>query len=1477
MNSSSDLIEEQQPEFVFPNPEIIASSHDLGNPPIVSGPELNLPTQKPNHNERICHAEPQLPSNSRIEDNERRRKDFSRYVKETATVELQVETMTSNTTRVFLVSWYVVLIVSLVIQTYVGFQWSMRNFCDAESCSFTNFSMWNSSLCLKSLIECVPEDSEIRALESAQDSSLTVSSSIKLNETIPRRNSSKRRKMCFRTKQMTFVKSDTYVKHKDKDSTSSQNNRLFKDSPADTTRDIKEASPTHPNRDLRGVQFSSSAITTMNTTIAGLRCPPNAREVYYLRWEGINFGSLANVKLNRFAHLVLSLASPMARITPLGSKHRTYQLLVLLEEMLSYNTTLPLVLLSNSSQRYVYRTFVTCHFDESRCATVVVPPSVALPTSNSTYTLTLLDVDAELGDAAVSDSFVGLIYQRGIYTMATMIWRYGGIIFTLLLMVRFLSHSWHSSMLYEQYCVLFLQFGLILYLNPLFGFGIYTTGKLKGWLNFFEFHIPTYFVALLFCFMFAVFAATVDWGAARHDSDRDEEEEGCTEGFEGGSEPNRVSHRGKHEPIRNPISCDTTEALATAAGAPLLHSVGGAHVPPPISVSLGLLAYFTLVVCLDIAKAFQEDWSWGTESFCTTHVCLFLRHAMHAVLLVGFLLTGVAFFWMKRNLSRRSYLESRPQQLAGRIIIFLFSSSLVYIFVQAYLVYLLYPQILTMAYYRPLLQLSPLTVSIFFVNHMTFVYTTTRTSRRVPIRPDDPEWKRIMWPKRWFHWLQCHGGSRYIFFSEAEERRFFEIQDEARRSSTTDSIREVSRRLVPHHHYHHHRGSGVLPRQEHQNDDVDLPSETSGLLMDNADEENCDAKSRCFHSAACFAAGNASLTRSHVNLSKSSSNYNMEDDQDAASAGSNDNSTEVSFREVDPHLLPMGMRKGGEFVGSTPSFMGGRVLDRPLQVLLRAGQRHQRRATHHRYYFFNLETAIDCFNISWEAYAVVEGGDELRTVELSPSGAIPSSTERIARRVLTYFFDWRSASSATAEVVGRPQSEAVAALSVSPQASHTPAPEILGGSETDKISNRAGAALCHRSTSPSTLALPATGLCSPPPSPSPSQDHVNSLLKQSITTNSPDTERYALNGGSPAAGVDSCSTTAKALHPQVMMRNARTFCPERFGYKRLAVIEVREMQVIITQLDTTLAHHTGKVPRIMVAFRGTHNVMNALHNLKMRKRVWKEMETGALMSNPRARVHSGILELWMSLKERVLGTVLMALGRVHQGNYSTLHEDNHGSGAKSPSRASSFGSSVPIDTNWPYPLPGTKKYYAIYTTGHSLGGALACLCAYSLHRALSLVHYPNTDITVYTFGQPRFTNRAFQRVYNRAVPCTFRVVNEDDVVSYFNVFSGHHVGIEVDIDRRGNYVCRPTMVERTFRPTSGMGFAVQHHTMEAYMSSLNAIAERHAPAACSVRCIASYVYPIPNGDKRSSDERKGFEGNITGGILPLSGIKDGDV
>jgi triacylglycerol lipase len=66
----------------------------------------------------------------------------------------------------------------------------------------------------------------------------------------------------------------------------------------------------------------------------------------------------------------------------------------------------------------------------------------------------------------------------------------------------------------------------------------------------------------------------------------------------------------------------------------------------------------------------------------------------------------------------------------------------------------------------------------------------------------------------------------------------------------------------------------------------------------------------------------------------------------------------------------------------------------------------------------------------------------------------------------------------------------------------------------------------------------------------------------------------------------------------------------------------------------------------------------------------------------------------------------------------------------------------------------------VTVTGHSLGGALATLCAVDIQYNFS----NKVAVDIYTFGAPRVGNNGFRESFNRRVPNSYRFVYGMDIV-----------------------------------------------------------------------------------------------------------------
>merc|ERR1711920_1053469 len=106
----------------------------------------------------------------------------------------------------------------------------------------------------------------------------------------------------------------------------------------------------------------------------------------------------------------------------------------------------------------------------------------------------------------------------------------------------------------------------------------------------------------------------------------------------------------------------------------------------------------------------------------------------------------------------------------------------------------------------------------------------------------------------------------------------------------------------------------------------------------------------------------------------------------------------------------------------------------------------------------------------------------------------------------------------------------------------------------------------------------------------------------------------------------------------------------------------------------------------------------------------------------------------------------------------------------------------------------TGKTVRMHVTGHSLGGAVACLFALDIASARRVDpsrpgdHLSLTDRkpVVYTYGSPRPGNAAFRSIYNMMVPDTYRIVAGRDLVPTLSpAVYYRQIGREVWLDNTG--------------------------------------------------------------------------------------------
>jgi len=94
--------------------------------------------------------------------------------------------------------------------------------------------------------------------------------------------------------------------------------------------------------------------------------------------------------------------------------------------------------------------------------------------------------------------------------------------------------------------------------------------------------------------------------------------------------------------------------------------------------------------------------------------------------------------------------------------------------------------------------------------------------------------------------------------------------------------------------------------------------------------------------------------------------------------------------------------------------------------------------------------------------------------------------------------------------------------------------------------------------------------------------------------------------------------------------------------------------------------------------------------------------------------------------------------------------------------------------------------WTICVTGHSLGGAIATLCAFEFANRRDAAG--NTPyVMMMNFGAPRLGNREFVRAYGRTVPESYRVVNKLDIIHKIPFFL-KHVQREISFEEDGDVI-----------------------------------------------------------------------------------------
>ena len=177
---------------------------------------------------------------------------------------------------------------------------------------------------------------------------------------------------------------------------------------------------------------------------------------------------------------------------------------------------------------------------------------------------------------------------------------------------------------------------------------------------------------------------------------------------------------------------------------------------------------------------------------------------------------------------------------------------------------------------------------------------------------------------------------------------------------------------------------------------------------------------------------------------------------------------------------------------------------------------------------------------------------------------------------------------------------------------------------------------------------------------------------------------------------------------------------------------------------------------LVVAFRGTETtkLRDIITDARLAQRSFTPERVSVAGDAGEPAVHDGFLEAWDSVRGRVFAAV----------------DDARGCGP----RAKALG--------WSSAQAGPPQQWRVWVTGHSLGGALATLCALELAASVHSGRRPGLDVRMVNFGSPRVGNAAFVQLYNSLVPHSLRLVNGTDAVPTVPALLGYrhvHHGIRL--------------------------------------------------------------------------------------------------
>ncbi|GMI29789.1 hypothetical protein TrCOL_g6141 [Triparma columacea] len=270
--------------------------------------------------------------------------------------------------------------------------------------------------------------------------------------------------------------------------------------------------------------------------------------------------------------------------------------------------------------------------------------------------------------------------------------------------------------------------------------------------------------------------------------------------------------------------------------------------------------------------------------------------------------------------------------------------------------------------------------------------------------------------------------------------------------------------------------------------------------------------------------------------------------------------------------------------------------------------------------------------------------------------------------------------------------------------------------------------------------------------------------------------------------------------------------------------------------------HNIESKKIVVAFRGSKAGANFLADAKFIRKQHNTMEADGRNSFEKwwskAMVHRGFLSSFVDsgIERAVLNRVSRLVEVMREGVEGR-------EGAKEEG----------------------KDELSVLICGHSLGGALAQLCSFSIASHLQLLP---TEISTYTFGCPGIGNIATCKQIEARCPATFNVINNTDWVYYVGKYASRvfHPGIPVQINSNGDLLVRPTFVESSFSHLLWRE-SIMDHLFASYQNSVAKIISDNPECDLSFALsvcptLIDYVSIDSLGSLPETNRQRVFEQNL---------------